>query len=64
MTPERAVRKLSVILSADVRGYSRLIGNGEMPTIDSLKAYRQVRSALVKRFSGRVIDFPRRQPFS
>jgi hypothetical protein len=33
MNGERAKRKLSAILSADVKGYSRLIGGGEKGTV-------------------------------
>jgi adenylate cyclase len=58
MSPERAKRKLSAILSADVKGYSRLMGDDEVATIDTLKEYRLVKSTLIKRFHGRVVDSP------
>jgi adenylate cyclase len=35
---ERAKRKLSAILSADVKGYSRLIGEDELATVRTLEA--------------------------
>ena len=39
MNQERAKRKLSAILSADVKGYSRLMGDDELATIEMLKKY-------------------------
>ena len=35
---ERAKRKLSAILSADVKGYSRLMGEDELATVRTLEA--------------------------
>jgi hypothetical protein len=43
MNEERAKRKISAILSADVKGYSRLMGEDELATIDTLKKYRERR---------------------
>ena len=40
MAEERAKRKLSAILSADVKGYSRLMGVDETGTVNRLKEYR------------------------
>jgi class 3 adenylate cyclase len=40
MTEERSRRKLSAILSADAVGYSRLMGENENSTVQTLKAYR------------------------
>ena len=37
---ERAKRKLTAILSADVKGYSRLMGEDELVTIRTLEDYR------------------------
>jgi len=34
MTEERAKRKLSAVLSADVKGYSRLMGQDEAGTVN------------------------------
>ena len=42
MTPEKFKRKLAAILSADVKGYSRLMGEDEEGTIRTLKAYMEV----------------------
>ena len=58
MPPQRAKRKLSAILSADVKGYSRLMGEDELATVDTLKKYRGVMSTLVQKYKGRVVDSP------
>lgn len=55
---ERAKRKLSAILSADVKGYSRLMGEDELSTIETLKKYRELISSIIEQFKGRVIDSP------
>ncbi len=51
-------RKLTVILSADVVGYSRLMGEDEDATVQTLTTYREVISSLVKDHKGRVVDSP------
>jgi len=58
MNTERAKRKLSAILSADVKGYSRLMGEDEVATVRTLKKYREAVSKLTKEFRGRVVDSP------
>ena len=58
MTTERAKRKLSAILSADVKGYSRLMQDDESSTIQTLKAYRELMTALTREYRGRVVDSP------
>ena len=40
-------RKLAAILSADVKGYSRLMGEDEEATIHTLTAYREVMTTLI-----------------
>ena len=42
MTAEKFKRKLTAILSADVKGYSRLMGEDEEGTIRTLNAYLEV----------------------
>jgi class 3 adenylate cyclase len=42
MTQERTKRKLTAILSADVKGYSRLMGEDEVATIRTLTTYQEV----------------------
>jgi adenylate cyclase len=51
-------RKLTAILSADVEGYSRLMGQDEEATVRSLTTYREVISSLIKDHKGRVVDSP------
>jgi adenylate cyclase len=58
MPAERAKRKLSAILSADVKGYSRLMGEDELLTVQTLKEYRHVIAKLVEEYQGRVVDSP------
>jgi adenylate cyclase len=58
MEPHRVERRLAAILSADVKGYSRLMGEDEVATIRTLTAYRQVIATLVEQHRGRVVDSP------
>lgn len=58
MAEEGFKRKLSAILSADVKGYSRLMGDDEEATVRTLTTYRTAISDLVQQFRGRVIDTP------
>ena len=51
-------RKLTAILSADVVGYSRLMGEDEAGTIHTLTAYREVMTTLIQQHRGRVVDAP------
>jgi adenylate cyclase len=51
-------RKLTAILSADVKGYSRLMGDDEEATIRTLTAYRAVMTTLIQQHRGRVVDSP------
>lgn len=53
-----AERRLAAILSADVKGYSRLMGDDEEATIRTLTAYREVISGHVRHHWGRVVDSP------
>jgi adenylate cyclase len=58
MMEERAKRKLTAILSADVKGYSRLMGEDEKTTVETLKTYREVMGDLIRQYRGRVVDSP------
>jgi len=58
MNTERVKRKLSAIFSADVEGYSRLMGDDEAATVRTLEAYRKVLTDLVEEHRGRVVDSP------
>jgi adenylate cyclase len=51
-------RKLTAILSADVHGYSRLMGEDEEATIRTLTSHREVMAALIQQHRGRVVDAP------
>ncbi len=51
-------RKLAAILSADVKGYSRLMGEDEVATVRTLTAYREVMATLIQQHQGRVVDAP------
>jgi adenylate cyclase len=51
-------RRLAAIVSADVQGYSRLMGEDEAATVRILTAYREVMSALIREHGGRVVDTP------
>jgi len=58
MTNEGTTRKLIAILSADAVGYSRLMAEDEVGTVDRLKSYRELISTRVREHHGRVIDSP------
>ena len=58
MAEESFKRKLTAILSADVEGYSRLMGEDEDTTIRTLTAYRELMSTLIQKHRGRVVDSP------
>jgi adenylate cyclase len=49
-------RKLAAILSADVVGYSRLMAEDDVATLETLRAYRDVIAGLVRQHGGRVVD--------
>ena len=58
MDPKSVTRKLSAILSADVKGYSRLMGDDEIVTVKTITEYRKTFTSLVEEWKGRVIDSP------
>ena len=58
MTTEDFKRKLTAILSADVAGYSRLMGEDEEATVRTLTSYREMMSRLIQKHQGRVVDAP------
>ncbi|WP_300457314.1 adenylate/guanylate cyclase domain-containing protein [Desulfobacula sp.] len=57
-TEQEVIRKLSAILSADVKGYSRLMTEDESSTIKTLKKYRNIMAEIINQHSGRVVDAP------
>ncbi len=56
MEAHRIERKLAAILSADVKGYSRLMGEDEEATLRTLTAYRQVVDTAIEQYRGRIVD--------
>jgi adenylate cyclase len=56
MTPEKFKRKLAAILSADVKGYSRLMGEDEEGTIRTLNTYMGVITGFIQQHRGRVVS--------
>ena len=58
MADENYRRKLTAILSADVAGYSRLMGDDEAATVSTLKSHRNLIAEQVQKFNGRVVDSP------
>jgi adenylate cyclase len=58
MTSQEVKRKLAAIFSADVKGYSRLMGEDEEWTVRTLSAYRKIIRNLVQQYRGRVVDAP------
>jgi adenylate cyclase len=49
-------RKLSAIFSADVEGYSRLMGEDELATIETLTSHKETMGKLIRQYRGRVVD--------
>ncbi len=51
-------RKLTAILSADVKSYSQLMAEDEEATVRTITAYREVITEIVQKHRGRVVDSP------
>ena len=51
-------RKLTAILSADVKGYSRLMGQDEEATVQALLQFRKLMTTRISSHGGRVVDAP------
>ena len=51
-------RKLSAILSTDVEGYSRMMGEDDEATVHTLIEHREIMSKIIKQYQGRVVDSP------
>jgi adenylate cyclase len=58
MNTQEVKRKLTAILSADVKGYSRLMSEDEVGTIHTLNAYKEIMAGLIQHHHGRVVDAP------
>ena len=51
-------RHLKAIFSADVKGYSRLMGDDDESTVNTITKYRKIISDLIEKHEGRVVDSP------
>jgi len=58
MTTQEIKRKLTAILSADVKGYSRLMGEDEEWTVHTLNTYKGMMSGLIQQHRGHVVAAP------
>jgi TolB-like protein/class 3 adenylate cyclase len=58
MSAERYKRRLTAIFSADVVGYSRLMGEDEAATVETITNYREVIADLIEQHRGRIVDSP------
>ena len=58
MTTQEVKRKLTAILNADVKGYSRLMSEDEKGTVRTLNAYKEIMGNLIQHHHGRVVDAP------
>src|SRR5512136_424053 len=58
MATQEIKRKLTTILSADVKGYSRLMGEDEKGTVRILNTYKEVMTGLIQHHHGRVVSAP------
>jgi adenylate cyclase len=58
MAENQTQRKLTAILSADVKGYSKLMGDDDEATVNTITAYRKVITKLIQNHQGRVVDTP------
>ena len=51
-------RKLKAIFSADVQGYSKLMGDDDEYTVNTITTYREIMAELIEKHQGRVVDAP------
>ncbi len=58
MTTQEVKRKLTAILNADVKGYSRLMSEDEKGTVLTLNSYKEIMTGLIQHHRGRVVDAP------
>jgi adenylate cyclase len=56
MATDDVKRKLTAIFTADVVGYSRLMGEDELATVQTLTSYKETMTKLIKHYRGRVLD--------
>jgi TolB-like protein/class 3 adenylate cyclase/Flp pilus assembly protein TadD len=55
MSAEKFKRKLTAIVSADVKGYSRLMGEDEEGTLRTLRDYKELMAGFIQHHRGRVV---------
>ena len=58
MSKEKYKRRLTAIFSADVAGYSRLMGEDEAATVGTITTYREIMADLIEQHRGRIVDSP------
>ena len=58
MAENKTQRKLTAILSADVKGYSKLMDDDDESTVTTITAYRKIISEYIDKHQGRVVDTP------
>jgi adenylate cyclase len=56
MTTEDVKRKLTAIFSADVEGYSSLMEEDELATVETLTSHKELMRKLIRHYRGRVVD--------
>jgi adenylate cyclase len=56
MSTEGVQRKLAAVLHADVKGFSRLMGDDEVATVRTLTAYKGLMGKFVELHRGRIVD--------
>jgi adenylate cyclase len=56
MATDDVKRKLTAIFSADVEGYSRLMGEDELATIETLTSHKEIMRKMIRQYRGRVVD--------
>ncbi len=56
MNTQAFKRRLTAVFSADVVGYSRMMGEDDVATVESIIAYRNVIATLIEQYSGRIVD--------
>ena len=58
MSAEKYRRRLTAIFSADVVDYSRLMGQDEAATVNTITDYREIMADLIAQHRGRIVDSP------
>ncbi len=58
MDSQNVKRKLTAILSADVKGYSRMMGEDDVATVQTLKDCRKIMASAIEAHHGRIVDSP------